>query len=80
MVERDQVELLAKRQPKNLDELPPALVLRVGRTQKDPDDDSRDWFGWRDQEPSRISAGRGFLVGGVYTRQTCSPDDYSSSP
>ncbi|GEM_PF-4117828 len=53
MVERDQVELLAKRQPKNLDELPPALVLRVGPPQKDPDDDSRDWFGWRDQEPSK---------------------------
>jgi hypothetical protein len=52
MVERDRVEALAERPTKNLDELPPALVLRVGPPQEDPDDDSRDWLGWRGQEAS----------------------------
>lgn len=65
MVERSHVAALAGRPLKELDDLPPALIVRAGPPHKDGSDDSRDWYGWHaaaSKEARRAGVSRWWVV------------------
>ena len=65
MVGRSRVDALATLPLKDLDDMPPALIVRAGPPHVDTSDDSRDWYGWHAAAPKdaqRAGASRWWVV------------------